>query len=206
MYLLQPRLRYLTFFVSAYMLAGFGYALLSGNLEFVFYAVAVAAQICILITMDRRVMFGQLVLWGMALWGLLHFMGGVLPIPESLTEPGRPANLYNLRLFPWFPKYDQLVHAFGFGMCVLLVYEALCARQQRALKLDISLAAVLFCCAMGLGAINEVIEFTAVLLMPDTNVGGYENTGWDLVSNGVGAMLALFYLKREMRLVPRSGH
>ena len=32
----------------------------------------------------------------------------------------------------------------------------------------------------------EVVEFTATRFM-DTNVGGYENTGWDLVYNALGA-------------------
>ena len=32
------------------------------------------------------------------------------------------------------------------------------------------------CAGIGLGATNEVIEFIAVLSMPETNVGGYERT------------------------------
>jgi hypothetical protein len=40
---------------------------------------------------------------------------------------------------------------------------------------------------VGLGALNELIEFTAALIMAQTNVGGYLNTGWDLVANFVGA-------------------
>jgi hypothetical protein len=43
---------------------------------------------------------------------------------------------------------------------------------------------------MGLGALNEVIEFAATLLVPETNVGGYFNTGWDLVANTTGATFA----------------
>jgi len=35
-----------------------------------------------------------------------------------------------------------------------------------------------------------VVEFAATLAMPETNVGGYVNTGWDLVSNMTGATLA----------------
>jgi hypothetical protein len=42
---------------------------------------------------------------------------------------------------------------------------------------------------MGLGAANEVIEFIATRITV-TNVGGYVNTGWDLVYNALGAMLA----------------
>ena len=43
---------------------------------------------------------------------------------------------------------------------------------------------------MGLGAFNEIVEFVATLTVPETNVGGYANTGWDLVANGVGATIA----------------
>ena len=46
-----------------------------------------------------------------------------------------------------------------------------------------------------LGAGNEVVEFIATLVMPDTNVGGYENTGWDLVSNLIGTVIAAFLIK-----------
>ncbi len=34
---------------------------------------------------------------------------------------------------------------------------------------------------------NEVVEFAATLLVPNTGVGGEVNTGWDLVANFVGA-------------------
>jgi len=43
---------------------------------------------------------------------------------------------------------------------------------------------------MGFGAANEVVEFAATLMLPGTNVGGYENTGWDLVANLVGCLVA----------------
>ncbi len=43
---------------------------------------------------------------------------------------------------------------------------------------------------MGLGAMNELVEFAATKLLPGTNVGGYDNTGWDLVANLVGCVIA----------------
>jgi hypothetical protein len=42
--------------------------------------------------------------------------------------------------------------------------------------------------SMGFCGLNEVIEF--FLTLPETNIGGYFNTGWDLVSNLVGVTLA----------------
>ena len=44
---------------------------------------------------------------------------------------------------------------------------------------------------MGLGAMNEVIEFVGTLIFPNTNVGGYVNTGWDLVCNMTGCIAAV---------------
>jgi hypothetical protein len=38
--------------------------------------------------------------------------------------------------------------------------------------------------------LNEIVEFAATLLVPETNVGGYLNTGWDLVANATGATTA----------------
>ena len=35
-----------------------------------------------------------------------------------------------------------------------------------------------------------IIEFGAVLALPETGVGGYYNTAIDLVANGLGALLA----------------
>jgi hypothetical protein len=36
-----------------------------------------------------------------------------------------------------------------------------------------------------------VVEFAATRLLPETNVGGYDNTGWDLVANLVGTLAAV---------------
>ena len=53
--------------------------------------------------------------------------------------------------------------------------------------------------AMGFGALNEVVEFIATLLVPETNVGGYINTGWDLVSNLCGTILAALAIRVTRR-------
>lgn len=50
---------------------------------------------------------------------------------------------------------------------------------------------------MGLGALNEVVEFVATLVQPQSNVGGYRNTGFDLVFNMLGSgVVALWALRR----------
>ena len=44
---------------------------------------------------------------------------------------------------------------------------------------------------MGMGALNEVVEFMAVLNAPETGVGGYFNTALDLTFNMLGVLFAL---------------
>jgi hypothetical protein len=116
-----------------------------------------------------------------------------MPIPESWPRLGESNVLYNLWVIPGWLKFDQLVHAYGFGLVTWICWQGL----QRAfalnnVKVTPTLGLMTLCVAggMGFGALNEVIEFVASLTLPDTNVGGDENTGWDLVFNFLGSSLA----------------
>jgi hypothetical protein len=91
-------------------------------------------------------------------------------------------------------KYDQVIHAFGFGVTTLVCWQAwlsiLQAQTNRAVQPTVGMLVLCAAAAQGFGALNEVVEFCATLLVPETNVGGYENTGWDLVANLVGTVIA----------------
>lgn len=196
------RLLPLAIFVPAYMAVALTLALRRGNVEFLFYAGAMIVCIAGVLWLDRRTRLPVPVLWCLAVWGLLHMFGGTMPIPASVTDPPEgPFVLYNLRPAPFLPKFDQLVHAFGFFSATLAAWHALRAASGGALRPTLGplLASALI--GMGLGASNEVIEFIATRLIPDTNVGGYVNTGWDLVSNLVGALLAATLIRA---LAPRA--
>ncbi len=171
-------------FTTAYFLAFIGVAIARGNSEFIFYAAVMAALIVLILLADRRVHFSNLVLWGLSIWGLLHMAGGNVPLP------GEGGVLYNLMLIPIHPpilKYDQAVHCYGFFVSSFVCWEALRAVGRPAAPVRFGLAFLIACMSMGLGALNEVVEFAAVLLLPETNVGGYMNTGWDMVFNMIGA-------------------
>lgn len=157
------------------------------NPEFGFYSAVLLLEAAAVIWMDARVRFSWWVLGLLGLWAVMHMAGGLLPIPQSITEPGRPATLYNMRIGPMMPKYDQIVHAFGFGVATAASWEAIRVLGRGSIRPGIGLAALLICVGSGLGALNEVIEFAATRIMPETNVGGYDNTGWDLVSNLAGS-------------------
>lgn len=163
------------------------------NWEFTMYIAVVLLAGGVITMVHRRVHLPAGVLWALSAWGLAHMLGGLLPVPASWPIHGDQRVLYSLWLVPERLKYDQVVHAYGFAVATILCWHGLRAAiagptgRARPTPGLLLLAA---CAGMGLGAVNEVVEFAAVLLIPDTNVGGYENTGWDLVSNMVGTFVA----------------
>jgi hypothetical protein len=47
---------------------------------------------------------------------------------------------------------------------------------------------------LGLGALNETAEFLITRLSSSTSIGGYRNTGFDLISNTIGATVAALWI------------
>jgi len=133
-------------------------------------------------------------LWNFSVWGLLHMLGGLIPIPEGWNLPDTSRVLYNWQIVPDGLKYDQVVHGYGVGLVTWLCWQGLVARVRShdasRLKPTLGILGVCATAGMGFGSFNEVVEFFAVLILPVTNVGDYHNTGWDLVANLVGAVLA----------------
>jgi hypothetical protein len=129
--------------------------------------------------------------------------GGLVPVPRSFPIDGSIHVLYSLWLIPDLLKYDQIVHAYGFGITTWLCWHAirtsLKSPDGAEPKPTLGLMTLAAAGGMGFGALNEVIEFIAVLTIPNTNVGGYENTGWDLVSNLVGSLIAASIIHRAGR-------
>ncbi len=183
-------------FTGVYLVTSALAAWSMGNREFVFYIVVMLIIIAAMAWVHSRVGLSAGLLAGLSGWGLLHMAGGLVPIPEGWHVGMDQGVLYNLWFVPRRLKYDQVVHALGFGLTTWLCWQALSAaaipRQGGPSVLRPTLGVVVLCAAggMGFGALNEVIEFFATLILPQTNVGGYENTGWDLVSNLVGCLFA----------------
>ncbi|USN99232.1 MAG: DUF2238 domain-containing protein [Phycisphaeraceae bacterium] len=166
-------------------------ALRQGNAEFVLYAVALVIEIALVTVLHRRVGLSGPVLWCLAIWAVLHMAGGTVPAGSALLDAGasKPV-LYGVRLHPWTPRYDQIVHAFGFFAATLAAWEAIVSFMRPDQRPGVGQALAAALVGMGLGAVNEVIEFVMTLTLPETGVGGYTNTGWDLVSNTVGSTAA----------------
>jgi hypothetical protein len=163
------------------------------NLEFVFYVVVVLLLALLVKTAHEKIRFSTGVLWALAAWGLLHMLGGLVPVSESLPIAGENRVLYSLWLIPNLFKYDYFVHMYGFAICTWVSWQILCplinGNKEHPSEIVLAMLA-----SNGLGAFNEIIEFFAVLIIPNTNVGGYVNTGWDLVANLAGSVIAAFVI------------
>ncbi|MDX2116364.1 MAG: DUF2238 domain-containing protein [Planctomycetota bacterium] len=177
-------------FVGPYLVAGLVLCLARGNFEFLGYVVQMVLIAGAVAWAHVHARFTMPVLWLLAAWGLLHLLGGLVPIPaERAHDPARPV-LYGLWIIrDWF-KYDNLVHGFGFFAATLAVAQALRPFLDAATRPRLALVVILASAGMGLGAMNEMIEFGATVFVPDTGVGDYRNNALDLWWNAVGAVPA----------------
>lgn len=170
------------------------------NLEFIAYTGVVIFIFTLLYATLDKTRIPASILAGLSLWGLLHMLGGSMQTPDGV--------LYAWRIFPFVDaggelyilKFDQAVHAYLYAVVALLFLHLLRNyfgnRHSQVLVGFLAISA-----AMGVGAINEIIEFVAVLSVPDDGVGGYYNTALDIVFNFIGALLAVlgFYLVKKYR-------
>jgi hypothetical protein len=171
--------------VVAYYAAFIALGIATGNQQVWFYAGFIALAFLGLLYWDSRRRFSALVLWGLATWGAMHMAGGLIPVDGDRV-------LYNVQLLP-FVRFDQLVHAIGFGFAGLAFWESFPTRVGSGASLALM-------GGLGFGAFNEMIEFLITRFVPDTNIGGFENTGWDLVANTFGAAAAALWVHGKWSL------
>jgi hypothetical protein len=179
-------------FNAAYLSAALIAAVVSGNLEFLVYIGVMLTLIATVVVMHLRVGLSSGVLWALSIWGLAHMAGGLLVVPDAWPVSAPSRVLYTFWLIPERLKYDQVIHAYGFAVTTWLCWQGLRRSLERRSGSTVPSAGLLLlaaCASMGLGALNEVVEFGATMLLPHTNVGGYVNTGWDLVANACGATI-----------------
>lgn len=183
-------------FVLVYMLGFTAWFIAIGNREFIVYIVTMVVLVALVARSLRAAEYPPSLLWALAVWGLLHMAGGGIPVNGSV--------LYGLQLVPitsdgagemTLLKYDQVVHFYGFAVTAWLLWH-LMVQNHPALRGSWTAHVYPALGSMGLGCVNEIIEFSAVLVVKDTGVGGYYNTALDLVFNGAGAVAAMIVIAR----------
>jgi len=108
----------------------------------------------------------------------LHLAGGLVRVGDDV--------LYNASAGGQLLRYDHLVHSLASVVGTLVCCRVLGLRREAALL-----------AGMGLGAVNETVEFLSTTMNASSHVGGYTNTGWDLVSNLAGCLVACVIISRR---------
>lgn len=188
---LKPRQLPILIFTAIYLIGFTFFYIGAENYEFLLYIAVVVLAFIVILSTNNKFNYSNTTLWGLSIWGLLHMAGGGVDINGDV--------LYRLILIPISEtyeifKFDQFVHMFGFGVATLLMYEVLSPSLTKSSLKKKSVLFVSIMAGVGLGAVNEIVEFLAVVLMEETGVGGYTNTALDLVSNLIGAVLASFII------------
>jgi uncharacterized membrane protein YjdF len=159
------------------------------NYEFLMYIAIIILIIAAIISTNKKINYPNGVLWGFTFCMLLHFAGGSMKFNGVL--------LYDLIIFPIAKilpilRYDQFVHIVASVFATLFIYSLIGSLlSKKRSNLGLSALFVLLLATVGTGAILELIEFTAVIILPSTGVGGYENTMLDIAANFIGSIFGL---------------
>lgn len=187
----------LLIFNLAYLIPFSIYYGLKKNYEFIWYIIVLVFFLILIIATIKKSKFDLPILWGLSIWGLLHMSGGGIVVGGDVLYNFVVINLFSLG-DNIILKFDQLVHAWGFGVTTFVAFNLL--KPYLNLKTNYKVIyPLVVAITMGAGALNEIIEFLAVVVSPNTNVGGYYNTAIDLVFNMFGGIIAviIIHLKRK---------
>lgn len=184
---LIPKPKKILAFTLAYLVFFTGAAIYENNFEFLFYTGIMIILIWIVVDVYHRVNLQKWVIGSLSLLGLLHLAGGNIYFYGT--------RLYDVEWFryPFLVRYDNIVHLFGTFVLTFLVYNLVqpivdlnLRKRKRMLFMG-----MLILMALGVGSLNEIIEFIAVVIFDAADkVGDYDNNARDLVYNLAGALMA----------------
>jgi len=164
------------------------------NYEFIAYVGVIIFFFALILLTNKKMNYPDIVLWGLSIWGLFHMLGG------GLLIRGGSMRLYELILIPISEtykifKYDQFVHIFGFAIATLVMFVLLKPLLGKKIEKWWSVSIIVVMAGLGVGAFNELVEFSVTLFVPETGVGDVLNFSLDLVADFIGAILAMIYIR-----------
>ncbi|NQU39897.1 MAG: DUF2238 domain-containing protein [Lentisphaerae bacterium] len=190
--------------INLALLVGFGGLFLARqNYEFIIYVGVIIFFFCLVGISIKKVNYTLASLVGLTVWAAMHLAGGGL-----MVGGGRLYDVILIRLSATYPiwRYDQLVHVWGFGASTLVMFSLLSGLLKKPAGNPVAVGIVLVMAGLGVGALNEILEFVVSLSVPQSGVGGYINTSLDLCADLVGSVLGLLYIRlRYLRGAAKTG-
>jgi VanZ family protein len=192
----------LVLFNLLYIIGFTAYYVSIRNYEFLGYIGVMVLLFVVIFAAQRKIKFSYSVLWLLTGWGILHMVGGGVIINGGVA--------YKLELIPlWVTenfyvlKYDQFVHAYLYFVMIFVIWHLLKDNLGKSPNYYIIYPSIALI-SIGIGGLNEIVEFVAVLFLEQTGVGGYYNTAWDIVFNTLGAVLGMAVLWFRNRKLEKS--
>lgn len=174
---------YITHLMMAFFLVIY---FIQKNYEFIVYAFITILIFWLVYYAYKRYKIPFIVLVGFVIWMFLHMLGGTtingvwmygLIFINLIGEP------YNIL------KYDQVIHLYCYFVFGAILYYVV---KKQTNKMTKTMLFIVLMASIGIGTLNEIFEFTMVLILSTTGVGDYNNTSLDLVFNAVGAVIGVF--------------
>ena len=190
---------YIIAFSVLYLLAGGVFFLRDFNNEFVIYVAVIVAIFGGVFATLRATQFPVWMLWLLSVWGLMHVAGGAVQIGDHVLFAHKIYPFLDLGGDFYILKYDQVVHAYLYGLVALMAHHTLrVPLKVTGHVLLVGLAASMI--SLGISGLNEIMEFLIAVNMEENGVGGYENAMLDLIFNFSGAVVALgiLYVGRKV--------
>lgn len=158
-------------------------SILKKNYEFVFYSIFIYLIIVFIAKNRKRFNITTGLLVAMVLFGTLHILGGNIHV-ESVR-------LYDVWLLEGILKYDNLVHLLGGVLSTIIAYNLLNQNTIKDTSKDTTyMLIVTLLIALGLSALNEILELFAVLhFNAAEKVGDYLNNAYDLLFGLIGSLI-----------------
>lgn len=186
-------------FNALYLLIFAIYYISIKNYEFLVYIAVIVILGGIIGINLKKSHLDNFVLWLLSIWGLAHMIGGGVKIGGTSVYSLHLINIIDKGGQFFILKTDQLIHFYGFFVSAILVYQLLKATGSIASKSPKLMIFLAWIGSMGLGALNEVVEFMAFIFLANTGVGDIYNTGLDLIFNMVGALVGAFFAHKLYR-------
>ncbi|HIG52294.1 TPA: DUF2238 domain-containing protein [Candidatus Pacearchaeota archaeon] len=192
---MRKELKFPVYFVYLFLISLLIYIIPKGNYEFIGYAVVIGFLFYFLTITDKLYKYSIFGIWLFAIWVVLHLFGGILYFGGTRLYD---IVLINLLGPPYdILKYDQFVHTYCYFAIAILLYYPLKKYMKVSSKIPLIVFAILS--AIGIGLLNEVIEFGMVIFADAADaVGGYYNTALDLVFNLIGAIIGAVFVSRVL--------
>ena len=163
-------------FNALLLIGSTAYAYATAELEFGLYAAVILTLGLLAWRILRRYHYP---LWMLALLQIAvfaHFAGGFLQLP-----PDNHSLYYHEVLGI---RYDKIVHVCNSALIAVVLMSIF---RQAKMRLKPMEGFIVIGVVTGLGAAIEILEYFAVMTIPNTGVGDYVNTVEDLIMNLLGA-------------------